>query len=128
MADQTQIEVNPNVETPVTETEAPVAETANQAATAENVTLSEADVTALLEAEKRLPAASRVRLAEGTYPTTEDVNKAILKELEYLKEVLGSGQPFALGASSPAIPMTPAEREAKAQEALDKVNSKYFGS
>jgi hypothetical protein len=126
MADQTEIEVQ--TENPVIEAVAPVAEVAVQTATAPEPTrLSEVEVTSLLEAEKRLPAISRVRLAEGQYPTTEDVNKAILKELEYLKEVLGSGQPFALGASSPAIQLTPAEREAKVAEALDRVNKKYLG-
>jgi hypothetical protein len=88
--------------------------------------LSEVEVTSLLEAEKRLPAASRVRLAEGQYKDGESVKGAIDKELAYLKEALGSGQPFALGASQPAQALTIAERQERANKALDDVNQKYL--
>jgi len=50
-----------------------VAENGAETAPAAPVRLSELEVTNLLEAEKRLPAASRVRLAEGDYPDGEAV-------------------------------------------------------
>ncbi len=118
-----------NVE--VTQTEqvqleiAPVVE-AEQPAPAEPTRLSEVEVSTLLEAEKRLPAASRVRLAESTYTDGDAVQTAITKELEYLKEALGSGQPFGLGASKPAPKLTPAEIAEREAAAIDRVNQKYL--
>ena len=124
MADQEKIEV---VETPETETVAPVEEVAAKTAPAPEPTrLSEIEVTALLEAEKRLPAASRVRLAEGQYEDGEKVGEAITKELAYLKEVVGSGKPFALGDTPPAPPKTFEERLAEANKRLDNVNRKWL--
>jgi hypothetical protein len=123
MADQTKVEVK--VQTPVAETVAPVAEAVTTPAPAEPTKLSEVEVTALLEAEKRLPAASRVRLAEGQYKDGEEVKSTITKELAYLKDLLGSGQPFALGApKQPEKSYT--DRLAEAEAGLDKVNQKYF--
>ena len=124
MADEKIIGVTP---TQVEPTPAPVAEVAVTPTPAVPVTLSEAEVSTLLEAEKRLPAASRVRLAESKYPDGEAVTAAIVKELAYLKELTGSGQPFGLGAAQPAPKPTRAETEAKVAEALDRVNQKYLG-
>ena len=122
MADQNKVEVKTNP--PVTETVAPVAEAVTTPAPAEPTRLSEVEVTALLEAEKRLPAASRARLAEGQYKDGEAVKAIITKELAYLKDLLGSGQPFGLGA--PKQPeKSPTDRIAEADAALDKVNKKY---
>jgi hypothetical protein len=127
----TMADENTNVEvTPVevaADTLAPVAEVAEQPAPAPEPTrLSEAEVATLLEAEKRLPAASRVRLAESNYINGEAVQTAITAELVYLKEAIGSGQPFGLGAASPAPKATPAEIEERATKAIDRVNAKYL--
>lgn len=126
MADeQNNVEVTP--ENVAADELAPVAEVAEQPAPAPEPTrLSEAEVATLLEAEKRLPAASRVRLAESTYTDGEAVKVAITKELAYLKDALGSGQPFGLGAAQPAPKATPAELEERAAQAIDRVNAKYL--
>lgn len=104
---------------------AAVGEQAATTAPAEPTKLSELEVTTLLEAEKRLPAASRVRLAERQYANGDAVQAAITGELAYLKEVMGSGQPFALGSSPVASPKTPTERLAEADAALDAVSRKF---
>jgi hypothetical protein len=122
MTDQVKVEVESK--SPAAETVAPVAE-AVSTATAEPTRLSEVEVTALLEAEKRLPAVSRVRLAEGQYKDAAEVSAAATKELAYLKDILGSGQPFGLGAAPPAPKKSPAEALAEANAALDAVNKKY---
>ena len=126
MADeQNNVEVpTTTVENPVT---APVAEVeAQPAPPAEPTRLSEAEVSTLLEAEKRLPAASRVRLAESTYTDGEAVKTAITKELAYLKEALGSGEPFGLGASLPAPKKTPEEIKEAVNAGIDRANNKYL--
>ena len=128
MADEnTNVEVLPdNVEA---EVPAPVAEVAEQPAPAPEPTrLSEAEVTTLLEAEKRLPVASRVRLAESNYINGEAVKTAITAELAYLKEVTGSGEPFGLPPTQPAPKATPAQIEERATEAIDRVNNKYLNN
>lgn len=96
-------------------------------AEAQVVRLSEAAVGALLKSETRLPAASRVRLAEAQYETEDAVKAAMTKELEYLSEAVGAGKPFGLGATVPAQSLSPDARERKVAEALDRVNKKYLG-
>ena len=122
MTDLNKVEVE--VKPPVAETVAPVAE-AVSTAPAEPTKLSEVEVSALLEAEKRLPAASRERLAKGQYENSEAVQAAITDKLAELKEALGSGQVSGLGASKPATKKSPSEALAEANAALDKVNKKY---
>ena len=121
-ADQVKVEVDKTP--PVTEAVAPVAE-AVSTATAEPTRLSETEVTALLEAEKRLPVASRARLAEGQYAKAEDVQAAATKELAYLSELLGSGKPWGLGSAPHAPKKTPREALQEAEAALDRVNATY---
>jgi len=124
MADQVKIVVE--TIPPVAEA-APVVEVATiPAPAAEPTRLSELEVTALLEAEKRLPVASRARLAEGQYVTADAVKAATVKELAYLKELYGSGQPFALGAAPPAPEKSFTEKLAEANTKLDAVNQKYL--
>lgn len=126
MADEKEtVEVQPTQ--PEAETVAPVAEAAETPALpAEPTRLSEVEVSGLLEAEKRLPPVSRVRLAESTYTDSEAVKAAITKELAYLKEALGSGQPFGLGKVSDQPKLSPAERAKLAEAAQDRVNAKYL--
>jgi hypothetical protein len=124
MADQVPIVVE--TISPVTEA-APVVEVATSPApAAEPTRLSELEVTALLEAEKRLPAASRARLAEGQYVTADAVKAATVKELAYLKELYGSGQPFALGAAPAAPAKSTTEKLEEANKALDTNNDKWL--
>jgi hypothetical protein len=126
MADENKtVEETPDIV--AADTPAPVAEVAEQPAPAPEPTrLSEADVATLLEAEKRLPVASRARLAESNYTDGEAVKTAITAELAYLKDVTGSGQPYGLGAVQPAPKLTPAELEERAAQAIDRVNQKYL--
>ena len=121
-ADQVKVEVE--VKTPVTEVVAPVEEAAKPAP-AEPTRLSEAEVTVLLEAEKRLPAASRARLAKGQYENGEAVKTAITDKLLELTEALGSGQPYGLGAAPAAPKKSPTEALKEAEHALDRVNANY---
>jgi hypothetical protein len=123
MTDQGQIVAETT--SPVTPA-APVVEVATPAPAAVPTRLSELEVTALLEAEKRLPVVSRVRLAEGQYVTADAVKAATVKELAYLKELYGSGQPFALGAAPSAPAKSITEKLAEANQALDAVNKKYL--
>lgn len=125
MADETTVEVTP--EQVETQAPAPVAEVAAETATAPEPTrLSEVEVSTLLEAEKRLPVISRVRLAESEYTDGEAVKAAITKELAYLKEALGSGQPFGLGGTQAQPKLTPEQIAERKAEALDRVNTKYL--
>jgi hypothetical protein len=116
------IEVTSPPETPQA---APVAELAATTAPAEPTRLSESEVSALLEAEKRLPAASRERLAKGQYLTADEVKAAITDKLLELKDAVGSGQPFGLGAAPAAPKKSPDERLAEANQELDRVNAKF---
>ena len=126
MADETIVEVV-KPEQVETDAPAPVAEVAAETATAPEPTrLSEVEVSTLLEAEKRLPVISRVRLAESAYINGEAVKAAITAELAYLKEALGSGQPFGLGGLPTQPKLSPAERARLAEEAQDRVNAKYL--
>lgn len=105
----------------------PVAEVAETPApAAEPTRLSEVEVSTLLEAEKRLPAPSRERLAESAYSDSEAVKTAITKELAYLAKLQGSGQPFGLGAAPEKPKRTPTEIAEAVNSALDKVNDKYL--
>jgi hypothetical protein len=110
---------------PIADKPAPVAEAVIPPAPAEPTRLSELEVTALLEAEKRLPIASRVHLAEGQYTNAEAVKAATVKELAYLSDILGSGQPFAMGATQPAQ-KSPEQRIAEANARMDRVNDKWL--
>jgi hypothetical protein len=112
------------VTTPEPSPVAPVVEAANPAP-AEPTRLSETEVSALLEAEKRLPAASRARLAKGQYENGEAVTAAITDKLLELKDALGSGQPFAMGAAPTAPKKSPSEALAEANAGLDKAARKY---
>jgi len=61
--------------------------------------LEEAEVAKLLS-ETNLPSASKKRLAEGEYEDESALREAILAEVEYVKKLTGSGQPFAQGGGT----------------------------
>ena len=127
MPEQENVEVtttNPVTETPAQPATEPVAE---QTATPEPqpARLSEAEVTNLLEADKTLSPLTRAKLSAHQYETAEALAEAVTTEKAYLKELLGSGQPFAMGATNPVV-LSLAERQQKANEALDRTNQKYL--
>jgi len=128
MPEQENVEVTTTI--PVTETPAQTATepVAEQTATPapQPAHLSEVEVTNLLEADKTLSPLTRVKLSERQYETAEALAAAVTTEKAYLKELLGSGQPFAMGATNPAPALSLEERQKKAIEALDRTNQKYF--
>jgi hypothetical protein len=62
--------------------------------------LAESEVKAALEAS-RLPQQAIGRLAEGQYLDTEALKTTIEAERAYIKELTGSGRPFAQGDTAP---------------------------
>ena len=62
-------------------------------------TLDGEKVRELVEATN-LPDAAKARLSEAEYADEETAGAAIAAEVAYIKEVTGSGKPFAQGASS----------------------------
>jgi hypothetical protein len=60
--------------------------------------LGEADISKLL-AETNLPSASKKRLAGGQYEDESALREAVLAEIDYVKALTGSGQPFGQGSS-----------------------------
>ncbi len=77
----------------------------------EVIYLAEAEIKELLEAS-RLPKQAQGRLKEGQYLDTEALKTAIESERQYIKELTGSGKPFAQGESaSTDATMTEAEYE-----------------
>lgn len=73
--------------------------------------LLEADVTRLLS-ETHLPQASRDRLVKGEWQDEAALKAAIVSEVEYIKSVSGSGQPFEQGGNQTvAVQETALERE-----------------
>jgi len=62
--------------------------------------LAEAEIKELLEAS-RLPRQAQERLTEAKYLDTEALKSAIESERQYIKEITGSGKPFAQGDTAP---------------------------
>jgi hypothetical protein len=78
--------------------------------------LAESEVKAALEAS-RLPRQAQSRLAEGQYLDAEALKAAVEAERAYVKELTGSGRPFAQGDTAPAdATMSEAEYEAERDE------------
>lgn len=106
------------------ESEAPVAASeaaAEQTSPAAPVALAEADVTAALESS-RLPAAAREKLAGRQYASLDELGDAIKAEVDYLKEVTGSGQPIANGGGAVPQKRGLAERD----ETMNAVAARMF--
>jgi hypothetical protein len=78
------------------EAEAGTQETVEETETPEPEALT-ADVVQEILGESTLPGASRSRLAEASYQTREDLDAAIVAEVEYVKTITGSGKPVAQG-------------------------------
>ena len=69
-----------------------------------------------------LPAAIFEKLAGGVYASLEELETARTKEIEYLKELTGSGKPFAqVGSQTNKNPMTEADYDARMQ----KIGERY---
>lgn len=91
----------------------------------EATALSEAEIKAIL-AESNLPAVAKNRMAQARFENEEAVREAITREIAYLKEVTGSGKPFAQGTSSEPEPaqMSEAERTEAFNEIMRHVGAR----
>jgi len=67
-----------------------------------DVEITELDdsVVAKAVAATALPVASKARLTEASYCSEAELSEAIAKEIEYVKEITGSGKPFAVGVTT----------------------------
>jgi hypothetical protein len=80
--------------------------------------LEESAISELL-AETNLPSASKKRLAKGQYEDESALREAILAEIEYVKTLTGSGQPFGQGTSQAQAEQRPLE------ERLAEIDKRY---
>ena len=71
-----------------------------------------------------LPQVSRARIEERSYETREDLTSAIERETAYVKELVGSGKPFAVGES--AVPSQRNKSPQETQALLSEID-KAFG-
>ena len=103
----------------ITEQEAEAADTPQgDAVTA----MAAEDVKTILAASK-LPKASQARLVRE-YQNQQQLSEAITTELEYVKEISGSGKPFGLSESESTSPK-PVSLEELAKR-KDEVNNRHF--
>lgn len=90
--------------------------------------LAEAKVKEALEASK-LPKQAQVRLTEGEYLDEEALKAAVDAERAYIKELTGSGRPFAQGGSAApeggAEVMSEAEYDAEYNDILGRHGCMY---
>jgi len=84
--------------------------------------LSEAEVSAVLD-ETKLPDVSKKRLADAKYADAKQVTEAVGREVAYLKEVTGSGKPFAQGGGN--APQETVVSEADVQKRLDAIDRRH---
>jgi hypothetical protein len=72
---------------------------------------------------------SKAKLSEAEYADEDAVREAIQAEVAYLKEVMGSGKPFAQGAGNPPEhkPRTAEERDAAFSRILAEVGMPHLG-
>jgi len=92
---------------------------------------------AMLEPEKvqelveatNLPDAAKAKLSEAEYADEEAVKAAVAVEVAYIKEVTGSGKPFAQGAGSAPEkrPRTAEEADADFDRILTEVGMPHLG-
>lgn len=88
-------------------------------------TLAAEDVKTILAASK-LPKASQNRMSERTFETREQLSEAITAEIEYIKEISGSGKPFGMSESESTAPKP--VNMAEVEKRKDEVNQKHFRS
>lgn len=81
--------------------------------------LSESDVTALMP--KNMPEQIKQRILNEQYPTVVEANAAIIAELDYVRELTGSGSPIGLGENLDSTPEPQPLTEVEAQEAYDQI-------
>lgn len=118
---------------PVDTAAAPVAESVAVNEHSQQQTAPQADAPKVLEATEvnkmleasSLPAVSRARLAERQFADGDAVQTAIQAEIDYLKEVTGSGKP--VGGFSQRTPQQ-SQVLAEVSEAKDKIAENFLGN
>jgi hypothetical protein len=83
----------------------------------------------VVEATK-LPKAARAKLLEGEYPDEDALQEAVDAEVAYIKEITGSGKPFAQGPGDPVPahePRTAEEADADWNRILTEVGMPHLG-
>jgi hypothetical protein len=120
----------PEAELPATISEDGTAEPVAAAVTetvTEPVQLERSVIAAELS-KTNLPAASVTSLVLRDFSSLEELAQAISSEVERIKQVTGSGRPFALGESAAAKTATQPVTRALVEASVDAVNSRYgFG-
>lgn len=135
MTNQTSlVEVTTTTITPVIETTTPIAETVTTAPAAKpegTVITIEAEPTYLestaiqeVLGKSNLPQVAKDKLAKGRYQKIEEVEAAVKEESDYVKELRGSGRPFAQGNSNPQAPQTQADYDTRISEIIKQYTSK----
>lgn len=75
-------------------------------------------------AETNLPGKSVLALLAGQYADEAALSGAVQAEIKRIKELSGSGRPFAMGETAPVTSRRPASR-AEIEEVMDQVNSRF---
>ena len=88
----------------------------------EEVTAISGEIVESVLAATNLPDASKKRLSEGQYDTKDTLNTVIAAEIDYVKELIGSGKPKNLSESNEPKPVS-AEEIGKLK---DEVNLKHL--
>jgi hypothetical protein len=83
--------------------------------------LSEADVVAELGKRPALHAAIRARVTSAKYHDLTEFNAALEREIDYFKQLTGSGAPFGQGAQQSEQPLSEAEREKRKTENFNRI-------
>jgi hypothetical protein len=117
--------------------EAPVEEQLEEVTLQEQQEPEEPPAPAMLEPEKvqelveatSLPDAAKAKLSEAEYADEDEARAAIAAEVAYVKELTGSGKPFAQGAGSAPEhkPRSAEESDADWNRILTEVGMPYLG-
>lgn len=128
--EETEIQENEEAETESesTDGEQETSDSENDVAESEPQLLSEAEVTEVLNSFKQLPAAIYKRISKGnlTFNSEETLREFVQDELDYIKELTGSGKPVhtpakQTGAKQPNELTVLEER----RKTLDAINAKH---
>lgn len=84
------------------------------------VTMLEGEKVTALLSETNLPSAAKERVAEREYHSEDEAKVAIQAEVEYVKELTGSGEVFDQGESEP-VDSKPVMSEAEYQKQYDAI-------
>ncbi|GAG16000.1 unnamed protein product, partial [marine sediment metagenome] len=78
-------------------------------------------------AETNLPESAKTYLAETEYENEESLKEAVIKHIEYLKAVTGSGKPFGHEGGATEATMTDEEYNTRYAAIMENVGVRTFG-